>query len=153
MTGDAVFAWHPQYQGRSVESVRRDLQTEIERDQRAYELALVGAEESEHDALASVVDLERRWSTYDFGWHEAAPDLLANRIVEFEWAREQRQELISWNEYRNTAGALPASGRPTGDWRASMSDEQRRKVANIIAGVLVALIVIVIIVVVAVVFM
>lgn len=140
MTGDAVFQWHPDYRGKSVDSVMRDLEGEIGRDQRSYELALQGAEESEHDALASVVELERRWSEYDFGWHESDPAVLARRIVAFEWAREERQEMITWDAYRSSGVPLPSTGRQSGDWRASMSDEQRRKVANTIAGILVALI-------------
>lgn len=153
MSEDAVFEWHPDYRGRSVDTLTRDLAAEISRDQRAYELALSGADESEHEALASVVDLERRWSVYDFGWHEAQPDVLARRIVQFEWAREQRQEMISWNEYRNTTVAVPSRSRGSGDWRESMSDEQRRKVANIIAGILVALIIVIVVAVIAAVFL
>jgi hypothetical protein len=145
---DAVFHWHPDYQGRRVDAVTRELEAEIARDQRSYELALMGAEESEHDALASVVDVERRWSRYDFGWNEVAAPDLARRIAEFEWAREQRQEMISWHDYRATG--TPASGADrTGraDWRASMSDGQRRRVANVLALVMMALIVVAIVVV------
>lgn len=145
-----MFDWHPDYRGRSLDSVARELETEIERDQRSYELALLGAEESEHDALASVVDVERRWSRYDFGWNETTPSVLARRIADFEWAREQRREMISWQDYRNTGSAgRPASGAAREDWRSSMSDGQRRTVANMLAFVIVALIVVAIIVVVA----
>jgi len=147
MSGETVFQWHPDYKGQSIESVRNDLQQEIGRDQRAYELALQGAEESEHDALASVVDLERRWSIYDFGWHEADPASLARRIADFQWAREQQREMISWDDYRNSGAPLPSTSRATGgDWRASMSDEQRLRVARIGAGIIVAVLVILVIV-------
>src|SRR5699024_6696703 len=78
------FQWHPQYRGRSAEDVERDLARKIAKDQRAYEVALSGAEESEYDALASVMDLEKRWSIYSFGWAEMDPDVLARRIVDFE---------------------------------------------------------------------
>lgn len=137
-----AFQWHPQYQGRRVENVQRDLADEIARDQRQYEVALMGAEESEHDALASVVDVERRWSGFDFGWNEADPNDLARRIAEFEWQREQRHEMFSWQEYRNTSAtvARPAGTGP--DWRASMSDGRRRTVANGLAALIVGLIVV-----------
>lgn len=143
---DAVFTWHPDHRGRRLADVTRDLESEITRDQRAYELALSGAEESEHDALASVVDVDRRWSPYSFGWNEADPAELAERIARFEWEREQRRELISWEDYRN-AGQSPGTRSTAGrqDWRASMGDTQRRKAANLLAGVIVALIVVAII--------
>jgi hypothetical protein len=144
---ETVFQWHPDYKGQSIDKVRSDLELEIGRDQRAYELALQGAEESEHDALASVVDLERRWSIYDFGWHEADPASLARRITDFQWAREQQREMISWDAYRSSGAPLPPTSRASGgDWRTSMSDEQRRRAANIGAGIIVAVLVILVIV-------
>ena len=144
----AVFEWHPEYAGRTLQKVTRDLESEIARDQRSYEIALMGAEESEHDALASVVDVERRWSQYHFGWNDTPAAELAQRIAAFEWERERRREMISWQEYRSgNGGVSPASGGRS-DWRASMSDEQRRKVANGLAVAIVGLIVVAIIVVV-----
>lgn len=144
----AVFEWHPDYAGRTLAKVTRDLESEIARDQRSYEIALMGAEESEHDALASVVDVERRWSPYHFGWNDADPAQLAQRIAAFEWEREQRREMISWQEYRNGNGGTSSASGERSDWRASMSDEQRRKVANGLAAAVIGLIVIAIIVVV-----
>jgi len=145
-TDDGVFTWHPDYRGQSLQKVRNTLAADIERDQRAYELALLGAEESEHDALASVVDVERRWSRYHFGWNEVDPAELADRIARFEWEREQRQEMISWQDYRNASG--PATARSGGEaGRASMDDGQRRRLANILAGVILALIVVALVVV------
>lgn len=140
--GEQVFEWHPDYQGRAIEDVTRDLATDIERDQRAYELALTGAEESEHNALASVVDVERRWSLYDFGWHEADARELAGRIAAFEWEREQRREMFSWQEYRNIGGRAAPATTAGSDWRANMSDDQRRKVANGLATLVVGLVVV-----------
>jgi hypothetical protein len=142
--GGAVFEWHPQYAGRPVESVTRELGDEIARDQRSYELTLQGAEESEHDALASVVDLDRRWSTFDFGWSESDPHALARKIAAFEWEREQRREMISWQEYRSATGSQPVSAK-SADWRESMSDGQRRTTANVGAAIVLGLIVLVII--------
>ena len=149
--GDAVFEWHPEYRGRRLEQLTRDLESEIARDQRQYEVALMGAEESEHDALASVVDVEKRWSPFSFGWNEAEPADLARRIAAFEWEREQRREMISWQEYRSgngsASGGDSSAAGARSDWRASMSDEQRRKVANGLAAAIVGLIVLAIIVV------
>lgn len=151
--GNAVFEWHPNYKGTRLKELTQELEADIARDQRAYELALAGAEESEHDAFSSVVDLERQWSMYSFAWHEEDPAMLARRIADFEWEREQRREMISWNDYRGIAATQPRGARNTGDWRASISDEQRRKVANIGAGIVVALIVVVLIAIIAVVVM
>ncbi len=95
-----VFTWHPEYAGKSVDEVRRELASQIHNDQRQHRLAMDGADESEHDALASVMDLERRWGQYDFGWAEEGADALAARIAAFEQERERRQEMISWSEYR-----------------------------------------------------
>lgn len=144
----AVFEWHPAYAGRTLAEVTRELESEIGRDQRSYEIALMGAEESEHDALASVVDVERRWSPYHFGWNDAPPAELAQRIAAFEWERERRREMISWQEYRNGNGSASSRSGERSDWRTSMSDEQRRKVANGLAAAVIGLIVIAIIVVV-----
>jgi hypothetical protein len=146
MAGDAVFEWHPVYVGRSLDSVTRELGDDISRDQRSYELVLQGAEESEHDALASVVELERHWSTFDFGWNESDPRALAERIAAFEWEREKRREMISWQEYRNDESVQPGAARGA-DWRASISDGKRRQVANVGAAIILGLIVLVIIIV------
>jgi hypothetical protein len=108
----------------------------------------MGAEESEHDALASVVDVEKRWSPYHFGWNEAPPAELAQRIAAFEWEREQRREMISWQDYRSGGGSVAPSAGTRSDWRASMSDEQRRKVANGLAAAIVGLVLVAIAVVV-----
>ena len=96
----ASFNWHPVYQGQRVEDVRRDLIHEIGRDQRQYALALDGAEASEHDSLNSVVELERRWGTYDFDWAEMSPDDLANKVIDFELERDRRQEMFDFAEWR-----------------------------------------------------
>jgi alkanesulfonate monooxygenase SsuD/methylene tetrahydromethanopterin reductase-like flavin-dependent oxidoreductase (luciferase family) len=95
-----VFTWHPKYKGQEVERVRRDLRDEIGRDQRQYALSLEGAEQAEHDSLSTVVELERRWGSYDFDWAETDPQELADRIIQFELERDSRQELISFSDYR-----------------------------------------------------
>ena len=61
----ARFTWHPEYAGRLLLDVREELVREIAADQRAYALAMEAAESREDDALASVLRLEKRWSTYD----------------------------------------------------------------------------------------
>jgi len=89
------------------------LRDELGRDQRSYTLVLEGAEDRESDALAAVIDLERRWGVFDFGWAEADPAALAERIAAFEWERESRRELFPFEEYRQIAPAsVPASGMP-----------------------------------------
>ncbi|MEJ7839829.1 MAG: hypothetical protein WKF81_13535 [Thermomicrobiales bacterium] len=94
------FAWHPTYQGQDVEHVRRGLADEIGRDQRQYALSLEGAEQAEFASLTSVVELERRWGQFDFGWTDVPAGELADRIVAFELERESRQDLISFADYR-----------------------------------------------------
>jgi hypothetical protein len=96
-----AFTWHPEYAGKSSEEVRSGLAREIASDQRQHRLAMDGAEESESDALASVVSLERTWGPYDFEWAEQDPDALAGRITDFERERERRQEMITWSDYRD----------------------------------------------------
>lgn len=113
-SGAEEFAWHPEYAGQNVSQVREDLARQIAGDQRQHALAMEGAEEAEHDALVSVVELERRWGVYDFDWAEQEADELATRIVAFELERERRQEMISWAEYRaeRAAGDVGDSGDP-----------------------------------------
>ena len=95
-----LFSWHPTYKGCEIEQVRRDIADEIGRDQRQYALSLEGAEQAEFDSLTSIVELERRWGQFDFGWAETEPKVLADRILEFELERDQRQEMISFSDYR-----------------------------------------------------
>ena len=143
--GETSFVWHPQYAGQTADTLRRDLAAEIARDQRAYELALEGAEHSEHASLSSVMEIEKRWGVYSFDWADMDANVLADRIVDFELERERRRELFPYAEYRDQARPSAAGGV-----RASMSDDQRRRVANIGAvAILVILAIIVIAVVMA----
>jgi hypothetical protein len=141
---ETTFAWHPQYTGRTPDAVRRELAEEIARDQRAYELALEGAEHSEHDSLSSVMEIEKRWGSYSFDWAELDPQVLADRIVDFELAREQRRAMFPYAEYRERSEGPSAQARG-GAGRASMTDEERRRIANI--GAVVVMVVLAIIVV------
>ena len=103
--GEAGFTWHPVYAGKTYAQVQNELASEIGRDQRAYKLAMDGAEASEHDSLITVVELERRWSEYEFDWSEMDAKALAQRIVTFEQECERRQERLSFADYR-ASGAL-----------------------------------------------
>jgi hypothetical protein len=113
---DRRFAWHPDYRDQTVRQVRDTLRVELQRDQRQYGLAMEGAEEHEQQVLATVLELEKRWSGFDLGWAEADAADLADRIVAFEWEREQRRELFPFDEYRTAhdeaVAPPPASARP-----------------------------------------
>jgi len=117
-TPGGAFSWHPKYAGQTFDTVERALASEIGRDQRQYHLALDGAEQSEHESLSSVVELERRWGNYAFDWAEMEAGELANRIVTFERERERRQEMIPFSDYRAQGGLIggdPESGHhPSG---------------------------------------
>jgi hypothetical protein len=118
-SGDLRFAWHPTYQGRTLRQVRDALRTDLSRDQRAYSLAMEGAEEHEQQVLASVIEMEKKWSPYDFGWAEADPAELAERIAAFEWEREQRRELFPFDEVRTARAAeLAPPVEPSRPWWA-----------------------------------
>jgi hypothetical protein len=112
------FTWHPDYAGRLLLDVREELVREIEADQRAYALAMEAAESREDDALASVLRLEKRWSPYDLNWAEAEPGQLADRILEWEWQREQRHELFPFSEMREPVPqqAVPPTQASWLDW-------------------------------------
>ena len=113
------FVWHPDYAGRLLLDVREELVREISADQRAYALAMEAAEAREDDALASVLRLEKRWSPYDLNWAETDPGQLADRILEWEWEREQRQELFPFSEMREPGVAtrvLPPAQASWLDW-------------------------------------
>lgn len=105
---DERFAWHPDYRGQTVAEVRTTVRNALAGDQRAYALLLEGAEEHESAALASVLDLEKRWGVFDFGWAESDPDELAARIAAYEWTCEQRRERIPWEHYRDEIAPMPA---------------------------------------------
>ena len=109
---DRRFAWHPTYAGRTVRQVRDELRLELQRDQRQYALSMEGAEDHEQRVLATVIDLEKKWAGYDFGWAELDAAELAARIVDFEWAREQRRELFPIEEYRGAHLAEAARTAP-----------------------------------------
>ena len=110
----ARFTWHPEYAGRLVVDVRNEIVQAIESDQRALALALEAAETREDDALASVLALEKRWSTYDLDWAEAGPGELADRILRWEWERERRHELFPYAEMREAE--RPAAPTPSTSW-------------------------------------
>lgn len=87
------FAWHPVYQGRDVESVRRDIADELRRDQRAYELALRAAELDESASLQTVLKLDDHWSPFDLGWAEADVPQLTDYVVAIELERDRQQRM------------------------------------------------------------
>jgi len=105
------FVWHPLYAGKAFARVNADLIEEIGRDQRSYKLAIEAAEQSEHDSLSTIVELERRWSTFDFDWADMDPKVLADKILKFEMECERRQENISFADYR-ASGALVEGEQP-----------------------------------------
>jgi hypothetical protein len=116
------FVWHPDYAGRLLLDVREELVRNISADQRAYALAMEGAEAHEDDALESVLRLERNWSDFDLGWAEMDPGQLADRILGWEWEREKRHELFPYSEMREQA-PLPEVPPPA---QASWLDWLRR---------------------------
>ncbi|MGC4190603.1 MAG: hypothetical protein QM589_05115 [Thermomicrobiales bacterium] len=103
----AFFAWHPVYQGRDVESVRRDLADDLRRDQRSYDLALQAAEQDESASLQTIIKLDNRWSPFDLGWTEADPAQLSDYVLAVELERDQQQRMASPKELRAQV-ALPA---------------------------------------------
>jgi len=116
VTATDGFVWHPTYAGQTYDQVYKDLVEEIGRDQRSYALAMEGAEGAEHDSLTTIVDLERRWSIYDFDWAEIEPNVLAERILTFEKERERRKEAFSFADYRQSGALIeheaPAASQP-----------------------------------------
>ena len=118
--GRAFFAWHPLYQGRDVESVRRDIVDDLRRDQRAYDLALQAAEQNESASLQSIITLDTRWSPFDLGWTEADPAQLASYVLVVELERDRQQRMASPKELRAevTPPAIAHAG-PSGAEAAS----------------------------------
>lgn len=136
VAGDEVFTWHPTYAGKSMVEVRSILVEDIGRDQRAYALAMEGAEHAEGASLTAIVELERRWSPYDFDWTEVDANDLADRILAFERVRENRQEMISFADFRS-------NGETVGSELAARTAQARSlPIMKIGAGILVLLVVI-----------
>jgi hypothetical protein len=133
---EETFAWHPTYAGKSVAEVRSIVTEDIARDQRAYALAMEGAEHAEGASLTTIVELERRWSPYDFDWAEMDASTLAGRIVAFEQDRENRQEMIPFAEHRSTRGVSET------DSVVALSSAQSLPIMKIGAGILILLIVV-----------
>jgi hypothetical protein len=98
------FGWHPRWSGRSAEAVRQELLEEIRSDQRAYALALEGAERHENDALSSAVALDRKWGGFALDWAEADPERLADAVLAAEWERERRREMVPLADLRDVVG-------------------------------------------------
>lgn len=111
----ARFTWHPEYAGRLIADVRQELMADISADQRSYEMALEAAEAKEADALQALLRLDKRWSAFDLNWAEADPGMLADRILEWEWEREKRQELFPYSDVRNMAQP-PEVSSAQGSW-------------------------------------
>jgi hypothetical protein len=99
--GEERFVWHPVWQGRAIDEVRAELRDQAGRDQRAYALALEGAERHENDALSSVVRLERTWGGIALDWPETDPDALAEAMLAAERERERRREMTPLAELRD----------------------------------------------------
>jgi len=110
-SSDDIFVWHPVHGGKTSRQVHAELIQDVARDERSYKGARDGAEGAEHDSLTTIVELERRWSTYAFDWAETDPEQLADRILKFEQTCESRQEAISFADYR-ARGALVAEETP-----------------------------------------
>ncbi len=96
-----TFVWHPLYRGRSTVGVFAKIRAELARDQRAYALAMEGADEHEQDTLAAAVKLDRKWGPFDLDWATADPAEVAQRVVAFEQARDDAQELFPYRSYRD----------------------------------------------------
>lgn len=113
------FDWHPRYRGQTVDEVRTEIERELASDQRAYGLVLEGADRQENAALASVIELERKWGTFDMNWAESDPAPLAAHIAAFEQAREARREMIPYAAYRaELAPAVAPAARGPGAARS-----------------------------------
>lgn len=97
-----TFVWHPKYAGSTREAVQQELLAEVQSDQRAYALALEGAEQYESEALQSVLQLDRKWGLLSLDWAEADPVALAEVMTAAEWQREERREMTPLAEL--TAG-------------------------------------------------
>lgn len=126
--GEERFVWHPVWQGRPVDEVRQELRSQAASDQRAYALALEGADRHENDALASVVNLERTWGGIAMDWPEADPDLLAEAMLVAEREREHRQEMTPMAELRHLLPrpAVASAGNDTPEKSLRLVDPTAR---------------------------
>jgi hypothetical protein len=105
------FQWHPEYASKTVAEVRAAILGDLEADQRAYQLTMSAPDEQEAAILTRVLELERRWGVFDMDWYAADAASLADRIVEFEWQREERRALFPFNELL-ASGANACAGTP-----------------------------------------
>ncbi len=109
----ARFVWHPEFAGRLLHDVREELINDITSDQKSFELAMEAAEAKEDDVLASIIRLEKRWSPFDLNWAESDPGKLADRILQWYWEQEKRQELFPYSQVRDAmpdqAPSIPAA--------------------------------------------
>jgi len=141
--GEERFAWHPVWAGRTADEVRAELRTQAARDQRAYALALEGAERHENAALASVVALERTWGGIALDWPEADPDALAEAMLAAERERERRREMTPIADLRQLlprpVSAPAAEDLPERSIR--LTDPTTRLVVLLVVFLLVALLV------------
>ncbi len=108
------FTWHPNYRGQTVDGARNSIRADLAHDQRAYHLAMEGAEHQEQATLASVIDLEKRWGTFNLDWAEADVDVLTDEVLAFERERERRQELFAYRDYRRERPTTPPARAAAG---------------------------------------
>jgi hypothetical protein len=110
------FTWHPHYRDRTVADVRAELLSDLEHDQRVFALAMDGAEEHEHDVLATVMQLDKRWGPFNLDWATAEPEALVASIVAFEKARDDRRELFGYDTFRPPVDESQGSGSAPRPW-------------------------------------
>jgi hypothetical protein len=122
----ARFTWHPLYAGRTLFDVRDELVADISADQRALAVVMDAAEEKEDDALAKVLEIEKRWSPYDLNWAETDPRQLADRILEWRWQQEKRHDLFPFSEMRESSPPPEARTAQPSPTQASWLDWLKR---------------------------
>jgi len=135
------FEWHPRWAGKSGDEARAELLAEIASDQRAYALALTGADLHEADALASVVPLERKWGALSLDWAELDPAALADAALAAEWERESRREMTPLADLRGViaAPAAPLAFDEYPEKSLRLTDSKARLVVLLVVLALAAL--------------
>ncbi len=113
----ARFTWHPEYAGRLLSTCARSWLARFPPTNARTRWRWTPPKRARTMRSTRCCGW-KAWSAYDLNWAETDPGELADRILEWEWQRENRHELFPFAEMRESVPqqALPPAQASWLDW-------------------------------------